>query len=188
MMHPSDMMQDIDHVLVSEEQIKRRLREMGDRLAKEYAGKFPLFIGVLKGVVPFFTAMTQAVQIPSQWDFMAVSSYEGGTASTGCITFRKDIDYDIRGRHVILLEDIVDSGRTLRYLKELLLERKPASLKICTLLDKPSGRTVELNVDYALFTIPPAFVVGYGLDYRDCYRNLPFVGVLKSSVYADEAS
>jgi len=187
-MHPNDMMQDIERVLVSEEQIRRRIAEMGERLSAEYAGKLPIFVGILKGVVPFFAAMTQAVQIPSQWDFMSVTSYEGGSASTGRLTFRKDIDHDIRGRHVVILEDILDSGATLRYIKDLLLQRKPASLKICTLLDKPSGRTVDLQADYALFTIPKAFVVGFGLDYRDCYRNLPFVGVLKSAVYADEAS
>ncbi len=188
MMHPNDMMQDIERVLVSEEQIHRRIVEMGARLSAEYAGKLPIFVGILKGVVPFFSAMTQAVQIPSQWDFMSVTSYEGGSASTGRLTFRKDLDHDIRGRHVVILEDILDSGATLHYIKDLLLQRKPASLKICTLLDKPSGRTVDLEADYALFTIPNAFVVGYGLDYRDCYRNLPFVGVLKSAVYADEAS
>lgn len=187
MMHPDDMTQDIETVLVTEEQLREQIHEMGARLTKEYAGKLPLFVGVLKGCVPFFTAMTQEIQIPSQWDFISISSYDG-TASTGRMTFRKDIDHDIRGRHVIILEDIIDSGATLRYLKELLLKRKPASLKICTLLDKPAGRTVELEADYSCFTIPNAFVVGFGLDYRDCYRNLPFVGVLKPSVYADEAS
>lgn len=187
MMHPDDMTQDIETILVPEEQIQAKIREMGARLTKEYTGKLPLFVGVLKGCVPFFTAMTQAVQIPSQWDFISISSYDG-TASSGRITFRKDIDYDIRGRHVVILEDIIDSGATLRYLKDLLLARRPASLKICTLLDKPEGRTVPLKADYSCFTIPKAFVVGFGLDYRDCYRNLPFVGVLKSSVYADEAS
>lgn len=187
MMHPNDMMQDIERILIPEDQLQAKIREMGKRLEAEYAGKLPLFVGILRGCVPFFTAITQAIQIPSQWDFLSVSSYSG-TSSTGRITFRKDLDQDIRGRHVVILEDIIDSGATLRRVKELLLERKPASLKICTLLDKPEGRTVELEADYTCFTVPKAFVVGFGLDYSDFYRNLPFVGVLKPSVYADEAS
>ncbi len=182
------MMQDIDRILVSEEELRARIREVGAQLAADYAGKKPIFVGVLKGVVPFFAEMTQAVQIPCQWDFMSVTSFEGGTQSTGRLTFRKDIDHDIKGRHVVILEDILDSGSTLKYIKELLLQRGPASLKICTMLDKPSGRTVELEADYVCFTIPKAFVVGHGLDYDDYYRNLPFVGVLKPSVYTDEVA
>lgn len=185
MIHPYDMMQDIERILVSQEELQQRIREVGDRISQDYAGKNPIFVGVLKGVVPFFAAMTQAVQIPCQWDFMSVTSFEGGTQSTGKLTFRKDIDHDIRGRHVVILEDILDSGSTLKYIKELLLQREPDSLKICTMLDKPAGRTVELEADYACFTIPKAFVVGFGLDYEDYYRNLPFVGVLKPEVYSD---
>lgn len=177
-----DMMQDIERVLVTEEQLHRRIREMGAQLTAEYAGKNPLVVGILRGVVPFYAEMALAIQTPCQWDFLSVSSY-AGTESTGTLTFRKDLDIDIRGRHVLILEDILDSGRTLKYIRELLLTRDPASLKICTLLDKPSGRTVELEADYTCFTIPGAFVVGYGLDYDDYYRNLPFVGVLKPSVY-----
>ena len=178
-----DMMKDIERVLVSEEELHAGIKKMGARLAKDYAGKCPIFIGVLKGVVPFFAEMVQAVQIPCQMDFMSVTSFEGGTKSTGKLTFRKDIDRDIRGRHVIILEDILDSGSTLKYITELLRKREPASLKICTMLDKPSGRTVDLKADYVCFTIPQAFVVGFGLDYDDYYRNLPFVGVLKPEVY-----
>ncbi len=188
MMHPTDLTQDIERILISEVELRRRIGDLGEQLHAEYAGKFPVFVGILKGVVPFFAAMTQAVQIPCEWDFMAVSAYESGTASTGVMTFRKDVEVDLRGRHVVILEDILDSGRTLSYIKDLLLRRKPASLKICTLLDKPSGRTVELKADYVGFTIPQDFVVGFGLDYRDCYRDLPFIGVLRPSVYADEAS
>ncbi|MCI8525401.1 MAG: hypoxanthine phosphoribosyltransferase [Oscillospiraceae bacterium] len=176
------MMQDIERVLVTEEELHRRIREMGAQLTAEYAGKNPLVVGILRGVVPFYAEMALAIRTPCQWDFLSVSSY-AGTESTGTLTFRKDLDIDIRDRHVLILEDILDSGRTLKYIRELLLERGPASLKICTLLDKPSGRTVELEVDYTCFTIPGAFVVGYGLDYDDYYRNLPFVGVLKPSVY-----
>lgn len=185
MIHPYDMMQDIERILVSEEDLHRRIREVGAQLSEEYAGKKPIFVGVLKGVVPFFAEMAMAVQIPCQWDFMSVTSFEGGTQSTGKLTFRKDIDHNIEGRHVIILEDILDSGSTLKYIKELLLQRNPASLKICTMLDKPSGRTVDLEADYSCFTIPGAFVVGFGLDYDDYYRNLPFVGVLKPSVYSE---
>lgn len=185
MIHPSDMSQDIERVLISEEQLHSRIREVGAQLSADYAGKKPIFVGVLKGVVPFFAEMAMAVQIPCQWDFMSVTSFEGGTQSTGKLTFRKDIDHDIAGRHVVILEDILDSGATLKYVRELLLKRNPASLKICTMLDKPSGRTVELEADYTCFTIPGAFVVGFGLDYDDYYRNLPYVGVLKPSVYQD---
>ena len=183
MIHPFDMRQDIDRILVTEEEIHRRIAEVGAQIARDYTGKQPILVGVLKGVIPFFADMAQAISIPCQWDFMSVTSFEGGTQSTGKLTFRKDIDHNIAGRHVLLLEDIIDSGSTLLYIRDLLLQRNPASLKICTLLDKPSGRTVELEADYVCFTIPGAFVVGYGLDYDDYYRNLPFVGVLKPSVY-----
>lgn len=185
MIHELDMMQDIERILVSEEEIHARVKEVGAQLSADYAGKKPIFVGVLKGVVPFFAEMMRAVQIPCQMDFMSVTSFEGGTESTGKLTFRKDIDHNIEGRHVVILEDILDSGSTLKYIKELFLKRNPASVKICTLLDKPSGRKVEIEPDYACFTIPGAFVVGFGLDYEDYYRNLPFVGVLKPSVYSD---
>ena len=117
---------------------------------------------------------------------MCITSFEGGTESTGKLTFRKDIDHDIEGRHVLILEDIIDSGSTLKMICEMFRERKPASIRICTLLDKPTGRKVDLKPDYTCFTVPPAFVVGFGLDYEDYYRNLPFVGVLKPSVYQDQ--
>ena len=185
MIHPFDMSQDIERVLVSEAEIHTRLVELGQELSRDYAGKKPIFVGVLKGVVPFFAEMARCIPIPCQWDFMSVTSFEGGTQSTGKLTFRKDIDHDIAGRHVVILEDILDSGRTLSYVCDLLRQRGPASLKICTFLDKPAGRTVDMNADYVAFTIPNAFVVGYGLDYDDYYRNLPYVGVLKPSVYED---
>lgn len=183
MMNQFDMMQDIEKILVSEEDIHRRIREVGAQIAEEYRGKCPILVGVLKGVVPFFAEMAQAITIPVQEDFMCITSFEGGTASTGKLTFRKDIDHDIAGRDVIILEDIIDSGSTLKLIKELFAKRGPASVKICTLLDKPAGRKVDLTPDYACFTIPNEFVVGYGLDYDDRYRNLPFVGVLKPAVY-----
>jgi len=184
MIDPNNMMNDIERVLISEEELHRRIAEVGAQLAEDYRGRNPIFIGVLKGVVPFFADMIRAVQIPCQIDFMCVTSFEGGTHSTGRLTFRKDIDHDIAGRHVVILEDILDSGSTLKYITELLRARNPASLKVCTRLDTPSGRTVEIRPDYSCFTIPGAFVVGCGLDYEDYYRNLPFVGVLKPEVYA----
>ena len=140
---------------------------------------------MLKGVGPFYAAMAQAITIPVQEDFMCVTSYEGGTASTGKLTFRKDIDHDIQGRDVLILEDILDSGRTLKLIVDMFRARNPRSVKICTMLDKPTGRREELEADYVCFTIPDAFVVGFGLDYDDYYRNLPFVGVLKPSVYQE---
>ncbi len=186
MINRFDMMQDIEKILVTEEEIHARIREVGAQISEDYRGKCPILVGVLKGVVPFFAEMAQAITIPVQEDFMCVTSFEGGTESTGTLTFRKDIDHDIEGRDVIILEDIVDSGNTLKLVRELFERRNPASVKICTLLDKPSGRKVELVPDYSCFTVPAAFVVGYGLDYDDYYRNLPFVGVLKSSVYSDK--
>ena len=186
MINKFDMMQDIERILVTEEDIHKRIREVGAQISEDYRGKCPILVGVLKGVVPFFAEMSQAITIPVQEDFMCVTSFEGGTESTGKLTFRKDIDHDIEGRHVIILEDIVDSGSTLKLIKELFVRRNPASVKICTLLDKPSGRKVQLEPDYTCFTIPAAFVVGYGLDYDDYYRNLPFVGILKPEVYMNK--
>lgn len=179
------MHQDIDHILISEEQLQARIAELGKELAAEYDGKRPLFVGVLKGVVLFFSDMIRATQIPSEIDFMVVSSYGSGTESSGSIKVSKDLNKDIAGRHVVILEDIIDSGLTLSYVKDYLLSKNPASLKICTLLDKPSRRQVEITADYTGFTIPNEFVVGYGLDYDELYRNLPYIGVLKSEVYSN---
>ena len=186
MINRFDMEKDIESVLISEAEIHARIREVGARISEDYRGRCPILVGVLKGVVPFFAEMAQAITIPLQEDFMSITSYEGGTASTGKLTFRKDIDHDIEGRDVLILEDIIDSGSTLKMIVEMFRERKPNSVKICALLDKPSGRSVDLKPDYACFVIPSAFVVGYGLDYEDYYRNLPYVGVLKPSVYLEK--
>ena len=177
------MMQEIERVLISEEALQARIQELGRELARDYEGKCPVFVGVLKGVILFFADMIRATPIRSQIDLMAVSSYGAGTESTGRIVLKKDVSLDLRGRHVVILEDIIDSGLTLKYTVEHLKEMEPASLKICTLLDKPARRTVEVNADYIGFTIPNEFVVGSGLDYNDYYRNLPFIGVLKPEVY-----
>ena len=180
MINKTDMLQDIERVLVSEEEIHARIKEVGAQIAEDYRGKCPILIGVLKGVVPFFAEMANAINIPVQEDFMCITSFEGGTESTGKLTFRKDIDHDIEGRHVLILEDIIDSGRTLSYLMQNLKTRKPKSLKLCTLLDKPDRRVVEVPVDYVGFVIPDEFVVGYGMDYDQRYRNLPYIGFVET--------
>ncbi len=177
------MMQDIEKVLISEEELQAKIRELGTILTEEYKDKNPIFLGILKGVILFFSDMIRAVPIKCQMDLIAVSSYGSGTTSSGKITMEKDLSLDIEGRHVVILEDIIDSGNTLSHTIAYLKSKNPASLKICTLLDKPSRRKVELVADYTGFTVPDEFVVGYGLDYAEHYRNLPYVGILKRSVY-----
>ena len=174
----------IEKVLLTEEQIQQRIRELAQQISQDYAGKDPVFVGVLKGVVMFFGDFVKRVDIPCQIDFMWISSYSG-TAS-GSMTVRKDISSDIKGRHVVILEDVFDTGNSLDFTCKHLLSKEPASLKICTLLDKPEGRNpaITLQPDYTGFVIPNEFVVGYGLDYNEFYRNLPYVGVLKPEVYA----
>lgn len=178
------MLQDIERVLISEEELQKRIGELGQQLAKDYDGKDPIFVGVLKGVVNFFTDMVRATPIRCQYEFMAVSSYGGGTSTSGNVKLLKDVSCNIKGRHVVILEDILDSGLTLKFVTEHLCAMEPASLKICTLLDKPERRKVDIFADYVGFTIPNEFVVGFGLDYQEFYRNLPFVGVLKPEVYS----
>ena len=178
------MLQDIERVLISEEELQKRIGELGHQLAKDYDGKDPIFVGVLKGVVNFFTDMVRATPIRCQYEFMAVSSYGGGTSTSGNVKMLKDVSCNIKGRHVVILEDIIDSGLTLKFVAEHLRSMEPASLKICTLLDKPERRKVDIFADYVGFTIPNEFVVGFGLDYQEFYRNLPFIGVLKPEVYS----
>ena len=177
------MLQDIERVLISEEELQKRIGELGQQLAKDYDGKDPIFVGVLKGVVNFFTDMVRATPIRCPYEFMAVSSYGGGTSTSGNVKMLKDVSCNIKGRHVVILEDIIDSGLTLKFVAEHLRSMEPASLKICTLLDKPERRKVDIFADYVGFTIPNEFVVGFGLDYQEFYRNLPFIGVLKPEVY-----
>ena len=179
------MEKNIEKVLVSEEQIKNRIREMGEELSREYAGKNPIFVGVLKGVVVFYADMVRSITIPCQFDFMWISSYSG-TESTGQMVVKKDISADIKGRHVVILEDIYDTGNSLQFIVNHLKAKNPASLKICTFLDKPEGRRpgITLKADYVGFTIPNEFVVGYGLDFDERYRNLPYIGILKPEMYS----
>jgi hypoxanthine phosphoribosyltransferase len=177
------VLEDIKEVLVSREALAARVGEMGAAISADYAGKELLMVGVLRGAVIFMADLARAVTRPVAIDFMAVSSYGLSTSSTGVVRFLKDLDEDIEGKHVLIVEDIIDSGLTLKYLYENLKTRKPASLKICTLLNKPSRRKVDVPVAYNGFDIPDYFVVGYGLDYAEKYRNLPFVGVLKPEAY-----
>ena len=179
------MLIDIKEVLLTEQQIKDRVAELGEILSKEYADKNPVVIGVLKGVVVFYADMIRQITVPCQLDFMSISSYKG-TESTGKMQVRHDLSCDIKGRHVLILEDIFDTGNSLDYTCKYLQTKEPASIKICTLLDKPERRNpaITLQADYVGFTVPNEFVVGYGLDYAEKYRNLPFVGVLKPEAYA----
>jgi len=178
------MEKDIQEILITQEQIQERIAQLGEVLSKEYAGKDPVIVGVLKGVVIFYSDMIRQIKVPCQMDFMWISSY-AGTSSTGNMVLKRDISTDIKGRHVLILEDIFDTGHSLDYTYKHLISKEPASLKICTLLDKPSRRDpkVTLKADYVGFEIPNAFVVGYGLDYNEFYRNLPYVGVLKPEAY-----
>ena len=174
----------IAEVLLTEEQIKTRIHEMAEILNKEYADKNPVVVGVLKGVVIFYADMIREMRVPCQMDFMWISSYSG-TSSTGSMQVKKDVSADITGRHVLILEDIYDTGRSLDFTYKHLMSKNPASLKICTLLDKPERRDPAINLvpDYTGFVIPNKFVVGYGLDFDEYYRNLPYVGVLKPEAY-----
>ncbi|MBV1944592.1 hypoxanthine phosphoribosyltransferase [Streptococcus parasuis] len=174
---------DIKKILVSEEEIFEKSKELGQIIAKEYADKKPLLVGILKGSIPFMAELIKHIDAHIETDYMVVSSYHGGTESSGTVKIIKDLDNSVAGRHIIFVEDIIDTGRTLKELKELFALRQAASIKIATLLDKPEGRVVEIEPDYTCFTIPNEFVVGFGLDYDENYRNLPYVGVLKEEVY-----
>lgn len=177
------MLNNICKVLLTEEQIQTRVKELAAELSKEYAGKNPVFVGVLKGVVIFYADFMKYFTEFCQMDFMWISSYSGTTSKEMIV--RKDVTVDLKGRHVVILEDIFDTGNSLQYTYEHLLSKEPASLKICTLLDKPEGRRpgITVKADYTGFSIPNEFVVGYGLDFNEHYRNLPFVGVLSPKAY-----
>ncbi len=175
--------QDIAKVLVDEVSLRQRVRELGEIINREYAHKDLLLVSVLKGSIIFMADLIRAITIPHEIDFMATSSYGAGVSSSGVVRILKDLNTSIEGRNVIIVEDIIDSGHTLNYLARILQERRPASLRIMTLLDKPERREVDIRVDWVGFSIPNEFVVGYGLDYNEIYRNLPYIGVLKPSVY-----
>lgn len=177
------MHEDIEKILIGEDEIKARVAEAGAKISRDFAGKDPIFVGVLKGCFIFMADLMCYVDIQCSMDFMAVSSYSG-TSSTGAVKINKDLSEDIEGRHLIIVEDILDSGVTLSYLKNYLMVRKPASISIVTLMDKPARRKADVYADYSCFEVPDAFVVGYGLDYNERYRNLPYIGVLKPEIYS----
>ena len=173
----------IEKVLVSEEELKAKVTSLGQQITKDYAGKNLLMVSVLKGSVIFMADLMRAIDLPCTIDFMCVSSYGSGTKSSGVVKIIKDLDIDLHGKDLLIVEDILDSGKTLHYITRMLADRGTASIRIATLLDKPERRTAPLTPDYSCFTIPDEFVVGYGLDYDERYRNLPYIGVLKREVY-----
>ena len=177
------MREAIERVLISEEELEAAVAKIGKQISNDYRGKEPIFVGVLKGCFIFMADLMRHVDIDCSMDFMAVSSYSG-TTSTGAVKINKDLSEIIEGRHLILVEDILDSGVTLNYLKNYLQVRRPASVHVATLLDKPARRTADIFADYSCFEVPDAFVVGYGLDYNERYRNLPYIGILKPEVYS----
>ncbi len=177
------MHQDVERILYTEEELKNRVRELGMQITADYRGKAPVLASVLRGSYIFMADLTRAIDLPISVDFMAVSSYGSGTASSGQVEIKKDLSDSIEGKDLLIVEDILDSGNTLYYLLDVLRARKPASVRICTLMDKPARRQKPIKADYVGFSIPDAFIVGYGLDYDEKYRNLPYVGVLKPSVY-----
>lgn len=178
-----NMKDDILKVLLSEEEISARVKDLGEAITADYEGKDVIFVGVLKGCYVFMADLLRNVDLHCDMDFMAVSSYGNGTSTTGAVKINMDLGKNIEGKHLIIVEDILDSGVTLSYLKGYLSARKPASIKIVTLLDKPERRKADIKADYYGFAVPDAFVVGYGLDYAERYRNLPYIGILKPEVY-----
>ena len=177
--------QDIERILLPQAQIHQRVAELGAEIDRDYAGKEPLLVSVLRGSFIFMADLVRSITLPCTVDFMAVSSYGKGTSSSGQVKIVKDLSESIEGKDLLVVEDILDSGNTLYYLLQLLQARHPASVRLCTLLDKPSRRVKPVKVDYTGFSIPDEFVVGYGLDYAERYRNLPYIGVLRPSVYSE---
>ncbi len=178
-----EITQDIAQVLITREQLQKTVAELGARISRDYAGKNPIMVSVLKGAFVFMADLAREITVPCTIDFMAVSSYGKGSKSSGQVQIIKDLDTNIEGRHVIVVEDILDSGNTLSYLLELLRARRPASVRLCTLLDKPARRKVQVDIDYRGLEVPDEFIVGYGLDYAEQYRNFPEIGVLKHEIY-----
>ena len=180
--------QDIERVLFTEEALRARVGELAQQINRDLAGKEPVLISVLRGSFIFMADLVRAIELPCRVDFMAVSSYGSGTTSSGQVKITKDLSESIEGRDVLVVEDILDSGNTLAYLLQILQARRPASIRLCTLLDKPSRRVKPVQADYVGFPVEDLFVVGYGLDYAERYRNLPYIGVLKPQVYEPAAS
>jgi len=182
-----ELTQGISRILYTAEQIEQRVHEIGREISRDYEGCRPLFIGVLKGVFPFMADLLRAVTIPVEVDFMAIANYTAVARGQGFVRVQKDLDEPITNRHILFVEDVIDTGLTLNYLLNLLKARNPATLKVCTLFDKPERRLIRIPIRYRGFDLPDRFVVGYGLDYREMYRNLPFVGLLKPEVFRPSA-
>lgn len=178
-----NMKDDIERVLFSEQDLKKTVKKLGKQISADYEGKNLMLVSVLKGSVIFMADLMRAITIPISIDFMSVSSYGAGAKTSGVVRILKDLDHDLSGYDVLIVEDILDSGLTLSYLTGLLKQRNVSSIRICTLLDKPERRQVDIRPDYACFVVPNEFVVGYGLDYNQCYRNLPYIGILKPEIY-----
>ncbi|MEG0179132.1 MAG: hypoxanthine phosphoribosyltransferase [Oscillospiraceae bacterium] len=179
------MQEDVLKILLTKEQISEKVGEMGKQISKDYKGRNLLLVTVLKGAVVFLADIMREIDIHAEIDFMVVSSYGSGVKSSGVVKIIKDLDTQLEGKDILIIEDILDSGLTLSYIKDLLASRNPASIKIAALLDKPSRRKVDLQADYVGFAVPDEFVIGYGLDYDEKYRNLPYIGVLKPEVYSN---
>ncbi len=180
------MKNDMERVLFSQEQLAEKTKELGKQLTKDYQDKNPLVVGILKGAMPFLSDLVKEMDIYFEMDYMDVSSYGNGTVSSGEVKIVKDLNTNVEGRDLLLVEDIIDSGRTLSYLADMFKYRKARSVKIVTLLDKPEGRVVDITADYVGFLVPNEFVVGYGLDYAERYRNLPYIGILKPEIYEEK--
>jgi len=180
------MHEDIEKILISEEQLRARIADLAARITDDYKGKNLLLLGTLKGAVPFIADLARAIHLPLELDYMAITSYGNSTHSSGVVRIVKDLEGSVEQKHILIVEDIIDSGLTLHYLVDLLQRRNPLSLRICSLLNKERARVREVTVDYQGFSIPDKFVVGYGLDYAQHYRNLPYIGILKPSVYQGE--
>ena len=178
------MREDMEYILLDRERIAKRVEELGAQITRDYAGESPLFVCILKGSICFFADLIRAVDLPAEIEFMKASSYGSATVSSGQVRVVSELDDKIRDRHVILVEDIIDSGRTIAYVKQDMLSKGVKSLKVASLLDKPSRRVADVAPDYTGFEVPDEFVVGYGLDYAQYYRNLPYIGVLKPEVYS----
>ena len=179
------MINDIEKVIINEDELSAIVKDLGKRISEDYKDKDMLLVSILKGSVIFMADLMRAISIPCNIDFMAVSSYGSGAKTTGVVKIIKDLDQSIEGKDLLIVEDILDSGKTLNYLREILLARNPASIRICTLFDKPDRREVDVYADYIGSKVPNEFIVGYGLDYDEYYRNLPYIGALKRSVYED---
>jgi hypoxanthine phosphoribosyltransferase len=179
-----EIARDVERTLISEQEIRARIAELGEAITREYQGQDLMLVGVLKGAVIFMVDLARSINLPLEIDFMATSSYGASTESSGVVRILKDLDRSIEGKNILIVEDIVDSGLTLKYLREILSDRGPRSIRICALLNKQKARKADVEIDYVGFEIPDEFVVGYGLDYAEVYRNLPFIGVLRPEKYS----